>query len=167
MEGKIPEVRSSKGSPSAHNNYAVFVVGVAHFHGAVSPRLLPIKQPEGGSLKIPSNYAVVFGGDGTGRWQSGSKFGPLCPSPTAHPDRSNIQLGTILHCLVLGGRPVHDHQQHSHVTKDQEALNKKECPSLCQSDSQIQCHQGQTISISVLLSHPILSRFKTSRRRSP
>ena len=60
-EGKIPEVEVKKGSPSVHSNHAVFVV-VAHFHGAVSPRLVPIKQPGGGLLKIPSNYAVVFGG---------------------------------------------------------------------------------------------------------
>ena len=110
-----------------------------------------------------------WGGDGrTGRWQSGSKFGPLCPSPTAHLDRSNIQLGTTHHCLVLGGRPVYyNHQQHQHVTEDQEAVHKKECSSICKSDSQIQCYQGGTIFHSILLSHPFLSRFKTSRRRSP
>ena len=66
----------------AHSNYAVFVVVVAHFHGAVSPRLVPIKRPEGGSPKIPSNYAVVFeGGRGeTGGQAGGSQAASLGPS---------------------------------------------------------------------------------------
>ena len=51
--------------------------------------------------RFPAIMPSCLGGDRTGRSQSGSKFGPLYPSLTAHTDRSNIQLGTIHHCLVV------------------------------------------------------------------
>ena len=138
-EGKIPEVEVKKGSPSVHSNHAVFVV-VAHFHGAVSPRLVPIKQPGGGLLKIPSNYAVVFGGRQDR--QVAVRQQVWAPLPLPDCPTGSIQHTTWDHTPLPS---VHNRHPHHHVTEGQEAVHKKDCSSLCKSDSQIQCHEGEII----------------------
>ena len=76
-------------------NHAVIPARAAHFHGAVSPRLVPIKQLGGGSPPEDSQqlcHGRVWGRlDRQAGYSQAASLGLLLPT-SAHPDRSNRQL---------------------------------------------------------------------------
>ena len=141
-------------------------MGVAHFHGAVSPRLVPIKQPGGGSLKIPSNYAVVFGGRQDRQVAVRQQVWAPLPLPDC-PYRS-IQHTTWdyppLPCVVEGLFTTDITTNMSPKVK--RPSTRKSIPVFANLT-----HKSNAMKVksfpTMLPSHPFLSRFKTSRRRSP
>ena len=106
---KIFRLKISINQSSPKNqNHAVIPARAAHFHGAVSPRLVPIKQLGGGSPPEDSQQLClgrVWGRlDRQAGYSQAASLGLLLPT-SAHQDRSNRQLRSTQNYLVLGGRP--------------------------------------------------------------
>ena len=105
---RSPKNQMWERSLSAIGNHAVIPARAAHFHGAVSPRLVPIKQLGGGSPPEDSQqlcHGRVWGRlDRQAGYSQAASLGPLPPT-SAHPDRSNRQLRRTQNYLVLGERP--------------------------------------------------------------
>ena len=134
----LPRTKMWDRSLSAIGNHAVIPARAAHFHGAVSPRLVPIKQLGGGSPPEDSQqlcHGRVWGRlDRQAGYSQAASLGLLLPT-SAHPDRSNRQLRSTQNYLVLGGRPNWTANRYQDVTKDEEGTKGR--PDLCKPDSQI------------------------------